>query len=44
MNRVITISSNNLEKSLDTKKLLIKKFEENNFLVSSKLEENTELF
>ena len=43
MNRVITISSNNLEKSLDTKKLLIKKFEENNFLVSSKLEENTEL-
>ena len=43
MKRVITINSNDLEKSLDTKELLTKKLKENNFLVSSKLEENTEL-
>ena len=43
MKRVITINSNDLEKSLYTKELLTKKLEENNFLVSSKLEENTEL-
>ena len=43
MKRVITINSNNLEKSLETKELLTKKLMENNFLVSSKLEENTEL-
>ena len=42
MKRVITINSNDLEKSLYTKELLTKKLEENNFLVSSKLEENTE--
>ncbi len=41
MKRVITINSNDLEKSL--KELLTKKLKENNFLVSSKLEENTEL-
>ena len=40
MKRVITINSNDLEKSLYTKELLTKKLEENNFLVSSKLEEN----
>ena len=39
MKRVITINSNDLEKSLYTKELLTKKLEENNFLVSSKLEE-----
>ena len=43
MKRVITINSNNLEKSIETKELLTKKLLENNFLVSSKLEENTEL-
>ena len=43
MKRVITINSNDLEKSLYTKELLTKKLKENNFLVSSKLEENTEL-
>lgn len=34
MKRVITINSNDLEKSLDTKELLTKKLKENNFLVS----------
>ena len=43
MKRVITINSNNLEKSIETKEILIKKLIENGFLVSSKLEENTEL-
>lgn len=43
MKRVITINSNNLEKSIETKELLTKKLLENNFLVSSKLEKNTEL-
>ena len=43
MKRVITINSNNLEKSIETKALLTKKLLENNFLVSSKLEKNTEL-
>ena len=43
MKRVITINSNNLEKSIQTKELLTKKLLENNFLVSSKIEKNTEL-
>lgn len=43
MKRVITINSNNLEKSIETKELLTKKLLENNFLVSSKVEKNTEL-
>ena len=43
MKRVITINSNNLEKSIQTKELLTKKLLENNFLVSSKVEKNTEL-
>ena len=43
MKRVITINSNNLEKSIQTKELLTKKLLEKNFLVSSKVEKNTEL-
>jgi len=43
MKRVITINSNNLEKSIETKEILTKKLIENGFLVSSKVEENTEL-
>ena len=43
MKRVITINSNNLEKSIETKEILTKKLIENDFLVSSKLEKNTEL-
>ena len=35
MKRVITINSNNLEKSIETKELLTKKILENKFLVSS---------
>lgn len=43
MKRVITINSNNLEKSVETKLILTKKLIESGFLVSEKIEENTEL-
>ena len=43
MKRVITIKSNNLDKSIQTRYILTKKLIENGFFVSSKVEENTEL-
>lgn len=43
MKRTITINSNNLKKSIETKEILIKKLIESGFFVSEKIEENTEL-
>lgn len=43
MKGVITIAYNNLDKSIQTKNLLIKKLNEAEFEVSEELEENTEL-
>lgn len=43
MKRVITVNSNNLDKSMKTKEILIEKLKKNDFSVSSKIEKNTEL-
>ena len=41
MKRVITIAYNNLDKSIETKNILVEKLNDAGFIVSEKLEENT---
>ena len=43
MKRTITIAYNNLDKSIETKNILVEKLLNSDFEVSEQIEENTEL-